>query len=196
MRDDETISVVEDISMVYNQENDEAKYQISYIQNGTLHTAMVEDNVLCTYEGFSQSTYWTTGDLPNIPSNKNEIKKGDIIKFALNSQGEISKICLMYDAENHVVCYDVVSTSNRVCSVQPAKINIIDDTFCEMTFVNRGDIERGNLKNCRVIIVDETVRNVLVTVGTLEDISKDDLVVFYARYNENRVAVVYKGYIG
>lgn len=187
--DDYTISVVANILMVMDEENDQPTYQLTLLENGQERTVLLDDPAMITAEVLKNQSI---GNLkPALHQNKKMVEKGDIVKYNLSSvTNRVNALALMYDSVNDMLCY-AKSTYDALFRLAAGTVRRVESGCVEMDILGAARVERTLLGGARVVVYNRDTDRAYT--GKMQDIVKGDKVVVYSRYVENKAVVVYKG---
>jgi len=170
-------AVVSKIQYTYDEAEAEACTIIHVAEGGKTNKLKLSDDALLTDE------------------NGIMLKKGDIIKYSLDKNSRVNMIEVHYRAEGKELITDKnanYNTIDRIYRLASGKVIKKDGSYIEieMSYNGATKIERYNFNKLTAVICDPDEDE--VTFGTTDSISVDDVVVFYSRYMNNRLAVIYK----
>lgn len=175
--EDQAPAVIAKIQHIYDEEDEEACYVIDVAEGGKIIKLKLSDDELITDE------------------NGKMLSKGDIIKYSLNKDGKVNKVEVHYRSDNRKVIVDEnanYNTIDRIYRLASGKVLKKNGNYLEIELSYNGatKIERYNFNSLPAVVYNTDENE--VNLGTTDLISVGDDVVFYSRYMNNRLAVVYK----
>lgn len=174
--EDQAPAVVAKIKHKYDEEDGDVCV-IQVAEGGKISELKLADETLITDE------------------NGKTLTKGDIIKYSLDKNGKVKKLEVHYRAEDRKVVVDEnanYNTIDRIYRLASGKVIKKYENYVEIELHYNGatKIERYNFNSLAAVVYDSDEKE--VKIGTTDLISFGDDVVFYSRYMNNRLAVVYK----